>query len=509
MRRNSMEIEEVNQIFKKLRKLQVKSSKLAWTQYTVGYDFGIEEANKEIVNFLQDKENFETILMLKEKDLNPIDKRRIEIAYNIFKPFHLSRELNELNLQIRNKTTKLTNILNTFRFNIDGKQVSSVEINQILRNEKDRNLRRKAYFSRNQINKPLVDGGFIELLNLRKELAKEYGCRDFVEYKLEQDELSVKIFDGWKEQLLEHIDELNNRRMRYANKYIDEDELLPWDDEYIKSSISPSLNTTVDMSDYYNVIRNFFLNFGIDIDNYNITYDIFPRRNKSEWGYNFTVEMGKDSRILANVKNQYSEYEVLLHETGHAVHSFLNDPDEIILNNGISGIITEGIANLFGGFIYNQLFYKNFFDTSVEEEFKEVEEYEKLDYLRFVGNIFFDHALYRNDIHSLDDIYDLYFKTFNDLFGDEPFDEAPPFGYRIHYTTHPIYMHNYFMGDVTCEMLRKVFCNRYGVHSISEKPEEFGEFLKNEVINPSGLYKYEELFKRISGEEFSLKWYFI
>ena len=69
-------------------------------------------------------------------------------------------------------------------------------------------------------------------------------------------------------------------------------------------------------------------------------------------------------------------------------------------------------------------------------------------------------------------------------------------------------MHNYFMGDVTCEMLRKVFCNKYGVNSISKKPKEFGEFLIKDVIEPSGLYKYEELFERISGEEFSLKWYF-
>lgn len=105
-------------------------------------------------------------------------------------------------------------------------------------------------------------------------------------------------------------------------------------------------------------------------------------------------------------------------------------------------------------------------------------------------------------------IYNLYFKVFGDLFGDKPFEEEPPFAYRIHYTTHPIYMHNYFMGDVTCEMLRKVFCRKYGVNSITQKPKEFGEFLIKEVISPSGLYKYEELFRRISGEDFLLKWYF-
>lgn len=503
-----MSIAKVNEMFLRLKELYVRSSRLLWTQYTIGYDFGIEEAYKEINEFFESKENFEVVLETMNEELEAIDRRRVEIAYNLFKPFHLSKEVNDINLEIRKRTNELSKILNTFRFKLDGKEVTSVEIDQILRNEENRDLRRKAYFSRNQINKALVDGGFIELINLRKELAKAYGAEDFVKYKLEMDELEPGIFDGWKEDLREHIDHLNPRRREYAEKYINQEELLPWDEAFVKSKISPSLKREMDMSKYYKILREFFLEFGFDLDKYNITYDIFPRRNKSEWGYNFTIETGKDSRILANVKNQYSEFKVLLHETGHAIHSFLLDPDEIILNAGVSGIITEGIANLFGNFLFDRLFYNRFFDDRVKEEFDEIKEYEKLDYVRFVGNIFFDQALYRNDIKSLDDIYKLYFKVFSDLFEDKAYDEEPPFGYRIHYTTHPIYMHNYFMGDVTNEMLRKVFCRRYEVKYISDKPKEFGAFLLNEVIKPSGLYKFEELFKRISGEEFSLKWYF-
>ena len=34
-------------------------------------------------------------------------------------------------------------ILNTFRFNIDGKEIASVEIDQILSKEKDRELRKR------------------------------------------------------------------------------------------------------------------------------------------------------------------------------------------------------------------------------------------------------------------------------------------------------------------------------------------------------------------------------
>lgn len=500
-------MERLNELAVKLDEMETRLSKLSWVQYTVGYDFGIDEAYEELNKFLQDKENYELVLEYKNQDLDPIDKRRVEIAYNAIKSYHLSDELNELNLKIQKKTNELSMILNTFRFKLDGKEVSSVELAQILANEDDRELRKSAYFARNQINQPLVDGGFIDLINMRKEYAKAYGDVDFVDHSLKQNELSTSIFQTWGDEVKSRKDNINKKRSEYAKKFLNDDVMMPWDGAYISGKIAPAQNTTVDMSSYYETLRSFFLNFDLDLDKFNITYDIFSRKNKSEWGYNFPIKDGVDSRILANVKNKYHEYGVLLHETGHGIHSSLMNPEEILLNQGVSGIIAEGIANLFGSFLYNEMFYKSFFDKSVEAEFKELREFQKVNGLRAIGDIFFDQELYRRDINSIEDIYNLYFNINEELFGDKPFDQAPPFGYRIHHTTHPIYLHNYFMGDATCEMLRKVFYKKYNVKSIGEKPKEFGQFLIEEVINPSGLYNYEELFKKISGEEFSLKWY--
>ena len=56
-----MSIKKVDEIFENLQELQVKSSRLGWTQYTTGYDFGIEEAYKEVTEVLEDKKNYETI----------------------------------------------------------------------------------------------------------------------------------------------------------------------------------------------------------------------------------------------------------------------------------------------------------------------------------------------------------------------------------------------------------------------------------------------------------------
>lgn len=500
-------MKKIEGIYNEIHELNVNYGKLDWILYTSGYDFGVEEAYKKIIDYLKDKEKYQYILKVMKEDNNDIDKRKLEIIYNVFKPYHLSEELNKLSIQIQNKENELSKILNSFRYTFLGKEVSSVELDQILTIDEDRERRKAAYFAKSQINKPLVDGGFIELINLRKEYAKKYGANNFVTLKLEENELDKDIFDNWLKDLHAILPKMKDKRKKYANYYLDDDKIMPWDEGYIRSKLAPSLNKQVDMSEYYNYIREFFNLFGIDISKFNITYDIFPRSNKSEWGYNFPIETAKDSRILANVKNKFFEYAVLLHETGHAVHSFILDPNEKILNEGVSGIISEGIANLFNSFLYHKTFYQNFFTDvdKVENEFSKLREFQKLNSLRAINNIFFDHKLYLNEIKTLDDINNLYRDNYKEVLNEEPFKEEAPWAFRIHHTTHPIYLHNYFMGDVTCEMLSKVFKEKYG-DKVIDKPKEFGAFLIEEVIKPSGLYKFNDLFKRISGENFSLKY---
>lgn len=498
---------KVNEISQGLHKLQVEQSKLAWTLYTAGYDFGLEDMYKKMVEAYKDKDSYAEICKARELELDPQDRRRVEIMYNAFSSYHLSHELNELDMKIKKLVNELSKILNTFRYSFEGKQVSSVELTQVLNSDDDRDRRKAAFFARNQINKPMVDAGFIELIKLRKEYAKLYGAESFVAYQLEKNELDKDTFDNWLPQLHELLPKMDVLRKKYAREFLNDDVIMPWDEQYISSKLAPSLNSSVDMSNYHENIKALFELFGIDISEYNITYDLFPRANKSEWGYNFPIETGVDSRILANVKNKYFEYGVLLHETGHAVHSFLNDPEELILNRGISGIITEGIANLFGGFLYDPTFYGKFFTDKdkVGKEFTMLNEYKKLNSLRSIDRIFFDHKLYTTDIETLDDIYELYWKSRKDVLGEDSFGGEPPWAFLIHHTTHPIYLHNYFMGDVTCEMLAKVFKEKTGAEVI-EKPKEFGQFLINEVIKPSGMYRYNDLFEKISGESFSLKY---
>ena len=400
-------------------------------------------------------------------------------------------------------------VLNTHRSSIDGKEVRSTEIAQILRSEPDRDKRKKAYLARAQVNQPLFEAGFAELLSLRKEYARLYGAKSYVAYQLEQQELDPNMFNSWPSQVASLLPAMKKIKTEFGEKHLGDTEVKPWDDAYISAQLAPELNLKLDMSACYDVLKEFFLSFGWDITKYNITYDIFPRRNKSEWGYNFPIQTAVDSRILANVENRYHEYGVLLHETGHALHSFLLKPREVLLNMGVSGIISEGFANLFQDFLYDRSFYGQFFgedQAKVSENFGNLKRWDRATRLDAVPAILFDQALYRENIRSLDDIHHLYWKINEQILGEKPYAGEPCWGYRIHHTTHPIYLHNYFMGDLTCDMLREIFKQRYKTNNIMSKARQFGKFLTDEVIKPSGTYTYPELYRRIGGEDFSLKY---
>jgi len=503
------DIKKVVDIAKELDELSVKYSSLSWTQYTTGFDFGVNEAYEKMTEVLKNKKYYETILDYQKKPLDPLDKRRIDIIALVFKPYHLSDELNQLDLKIQNQTTELSKILNTFRFTLDGREIRSTEIAQILRSEKDQERRKRAFLARAQINKPLIEGGFIDLVNMRKEYAGLYGAKNFVEYRLEFDELEPKIFDNWTEQINPLLPEYKKVCTQFGKQFIKDDKVMGWDTQYISAQLAPQLNQTVDMSKYYDVIKDLFSKFAIDISKYNITYDLFPRKNKSEWGYSFTIQSGKDNRILANIENRYHEYEVLLHETGHAVHSFNLDAEDILLNMGISGIITEGFANLWGGFLYEKDFYGQFFKDNLKEAestFKSLKKWRDTIRIRAIPDIFFDQSLYKIDIKTLDDINDLYYRQYKLFLGEDRYTDNPAWAYRIHHTTHPIYLHNYFLGDLTCNMLRTHFIKSSGITSVLEKPKEFGQFLLDSVIKPSGTYPYLKLFEKISNDKFSLKY---
>jgi oligoendopeptidase F len=184
-------IEQLQAIARELEQKSARSSRLSWVHYTTGFDFGVVQAQEEATAVLRNKDHFRTVSEHRQLDLSPLDRRRVELLYQGFRPYHISDEFNRLESAVREKRVALSKVLNTHRSRLGGREVRSTEIAQVLRSSPDRALRKKAFLARIQVNRPLVEAGFLDLVRLRQELAAAYGAKDFVAYQLEMSELSM------------------------------------------------------------------------------------------------------------------------------------------------------------------------------------------------------------------------------------------------------------------------------------------------------------------------------
>lgn len=496
---------QIDQIDKEIKLLYKEVSSRRWVQYTTGFDLGVTEAENKVKSFKQNPENYKIILEALNQNQSKTEKRKAQIWNSNFKDYHLSDRVKKIKNQIDELENQLMDAINKFRSQIDGKEVTSTEVSHILSQSPDRSLRQKAFESSLPLNQLVVDSGFLKLIDLRKELGVACGFNSFVDYKLDYEELNSDIFKNWDLICAERKEKFKNKSEALAQKYLNLENLMPWDQRYLTNKICSLNQATVDLSGFYDNIAKLFLKFGFDISKLNLTYDIFPRKNKSEWGYNFTIEMGKDSRILANVSNKFSDYWVLLHETAHGAHYMGLDEEACEFSGGISGIVSEGFANFMGNQCYSKEFLSEIFKDNTEgayQEFSKLSSVTHLQNYRLVADIIFDQSLYSNNLKTADDIQELRQSIVYKSLGEAGY--IAPWAKLIHHTSHPIYLHNYFLGDVMSENMNSEFSHCFEGKNPEHYPLEYGQFWKSKLLDPSGREPFLKLYSNVFGKDLSI-----
>lgn len=496
------ESSQLHAIATELEALQVDHSKKMWVQYTTGIDLGVEEAQLKTTAFLKRKELFRTIETALQTDSSSLVGREAKILYNAFRKYHYSDRAAALLERIQALEVKLGDLLNKHRSRIDGREMATTEISRLINESPDRETRKKAFLSRTQVNAPLFAAGFPELLELRREVARLCEFDSFVSFRLNEDELEPKIFDGWKTQCAARKKAFNAEFDSLAQKHLGVEEFAPWDRALLANAICSHNDAKVDLVRFLDPVEKTFAAFGFDLSKLNLTYDVFPRKNKSEWGYNFPIEMGRDARILANVSDRLRDFDVLMHETAHGVHFLGLDPDDRILNMGVSGIVAEGFANFFGDVSRTPTFLKQLFGQEAEpmhRDFDRLQRFNRLGSLNSIVEILFDQALYTENVNTLDDVHQLKWRLSDEIHGRKPYAEEPLWGYVIHHTIAPVYLHNYLLGDVMCSSMKSVFKAKRGMDA-DRSPREFGEFWREQVLAPSGRHPFPELYERVCGK---------
>jgi oligoendopeptidase F len=199
----------------------------------------------------------------------------------------------------------------------------------------DRSLREQVFRKvqdRRLQDKEILNKLYSELIQRRHQLARNAGFENFRDYKF----VEMGRFDYTKEDCFhfhdavkKHVLPLVNLINQHKKKKLGLDTLRPWDTEAEPAGITPLnpfkagnelLEKTVDC---FRGLRPFFADCLLTMKKMN-RFDLESRIGKAPGGYNCPLAETGAPFIFMNAAGQMHDVTTMVHEGGHAVHSFLS-----------------------------------------------------------------------------------------------------------------------------------------------------------------------------------------
>lgn len=330
--------------FKRLIDDQNEISALLSDEGAVRYDHTSintkdEEAEKALNYFIEEIEPELAVyndLLNKKIVTNPFAEQYNEPGFSIWlsgmkDDVRIFREENiELGTQISLKANEVNAIHGGWKVQIDGKALTTSEANNILSGT-DRTKRKQASDALMQTvaqDKDALDGLFDGMLSLRKDMAKNAGFDNFVDYaftSLSRHDYSVQDCRDFHTSIVENVLPLVKKSQIMRKQQMGLETLYPYD-----LAVDPLGRTALvvckDEADFINKTQNMFdavdpfFGDSFRLLNDNNRLDVMARANKKQGGYMMPMYGTNVPFILMNATNNLDDLVTMVHEGGHAIH---------------------------------------------------------------------------------------------------------------------------------------------------------------------------------------------
>jgi oligoendopeptidase F len=278
----------------------------------------------------------------------------------------------------------------------------------------DRNLREEVYRKINERrlqDKDAMHELYSQLISRRDKVAKNAAFENYRDYKFQE----LGRFDYTKENCFQfheavklHVLPLIEKIYEKKKQKLGLETLRPWDTEAEPEGIRPLhpfeggkelLNKT---EKCFETMNPFFANCLRKMDELK-HFDLESRMGKAPGGYNCPLAESGAPFIFMNAAGQMSDVTTMVHEGGHAIHSFLSHPLELSAFKEYPMEIAEVASMAMELFSMNH--WESFFDNA--EELTRAKEHQ----LERVITIFpwiatidkFQHWVYENPNHTIDE----------------------------------------------------------------------------------------------------------
>ncbi len=290
----------------------------------------------------------------------------------------------------------------------------------------DRNLREEVYKKiqeRRLQDKDAMHDLYSKLIEKRHQVALNAGYQNYRDYKF----VELGRFDYTKDDCFQfheavklHVLPIVDKIYQNKKKKLGLDVLKPWDTEAEPIGVLPlkPFTTGKDLLEKsvtcFNEMNPFFANCLRKMDEMK-HFDLESRKGKAPGGYNCPLAESGAPFIFMNAAGQMSDVTTMVHEGGHAIHSFLSHNLELSAFKEYPMEIAEVASMSMELFSMNH--WNSFFDN--EADLKRAKEHQ----LERTITIFpwiaiidkFQHWVYENPTHTVDERTNKWLEIINEF----------------------------------------------------------------------------------------------
>lgn len=294
---------------------------------------------------------------------------------------------------------------------VDGKEYTLQQAAKLLQSP-DRELREKVFnkiASRRMQDKDKLNELFDKLLLLRQEVAVNAGYANYRDYKFSE----LGRFDYTKEDCFafhdavrKHIVPLQAMLVKHRQQKLGYATMRPWDTDAEPAGTQPlrPFATGTELSEkaveVFNRLSPFFSGCLTTMQQMN-RLDLESRKGKAPGGYNCPLAETGVPFIFMNAAGTMGDVITMMHEGGHAVHSFLSHPLQLSSFKEYPMEIAE-LASM-SMELFTMEHWDVFFKDQAELHRAQLEELERvISVLPWIATIDkYQHWLYTNPGHSV------------------------------------------------------------------------------------------------------------
>lgn len=510
----------------RVQPLEIAVGKAWWQANVTGKDedFAAKEAaQNKLDEALADPQKFAELKSLRDSTLSdPLVARQIALLYLMYLEKQVPADLLR---QITAKSNAIEKAFNTYRAEVDGREMTDSEVRKVLSESQDSAERQKVWEASKQVGF-VVEADLKEIVRLRNQVAQRLGFKNYHVMQLQLNEQNqddiVRMFDeldvltrGPFEAAKAEID----ARLA-ANYQVAVAELHPWHyhDPFFQEAprVSDiSLDTVfekLEKDDIARLCAAFYAGIRLPVDDVIRRSDLYEKPGKSPHAFCTDIDREGDVRVLANIVANEYWMSTMLHELGHAVYTSKNIPMSLpyILRTDAHILATEGVAMMFERFAKNGDWL-----VAMGVEVPDVAAYNRAgarmrrDQLLIFSRwcqvmLRFEKALYEDPDQDLNGKWWELVERYQRL--RRPAGRnAPDYASKIHIVTVPAYYHNYMLGQLFACQLHRTIAGHL-LHA-ENWPRAYyvnnpavGRFMRERVFSPGRSLSWNELTRHATGE---------